>query len=48
MAILVTENALVSMDKNCLVYKTLENENYFLNINFSNTLNHDNKKKVKK
>jgi hypothetical protein len=48
MAILVTENALVSVDKNCLVYKALENGNYFLNISFRNTLNHDNKKKVKK
>jgi len=35
MAISVTENAPVSVDKYCLVYKTLENENYFFNINFS-------------
>jgi len=48
MAILVTENALVSVDKNCLVYKALENGNYFLNISYRNTLNRDNKKKVKK
>ena len=48
MAISVTENAPVPLDKNCLVYKALENGNYFLNISFRNTLNHDNKKKVKK